>query len=350
MTSEARRFDMRSFAVLVLAGLLAALPASPARAVDQVKTANDSLLGTVKSVSPLAVVVEERNGTSREVPVNEIKSISFDEEPAVLKTARANIEAGRYEDGLSALADLNPAEISRREIVQDVEYYKAYSAAQLALVGGGNIAEVGRMLLGFVNAQNNSYHYLDAQMLFGDLAGAAGNPQAAQNAYKTVGQKAPWPDYRARAAVALGQSYLSEEKYAEASNWFKVALNTPDTVPGIQACKLSATLGEARCLAASGKLDQAIEMVQNIIKQADAEDSQLLAEAYNAMGASYRAGNRPKDALLAFLHVHLVYFNSPPNHIEALQNLVDLWEEEKMPERAEEAARVLRDRYKRSPR
>ncbi len=341
---------MRSLASLVLAGLLVALPASPAHAADQVKTANDLLVGTVKSVSPLAVVVELRNGTTREVPIGEIQSISFDEEPAVLKTARANIEAGRYEDGLAALADLGTDGISRREIVQDIEYYKAYSAAQLALVGNGDIAEAGRLVLGFVNSHTNSYHYLDAQMLFGDLAGAAGNPQAAQNAYKLVGQKAPWPDYRARAAVALGRSYLTEKKYAEASNWFKIALNTQDTVPGIQAYKLSATLGEARCLAASGKLDQAIEMVQNVIKQADAEDSRLLAEAYNALGASYRASNRPKDALLAFLHVHLVYFNSPPNHIEALQNLVELWEEQKMPERSEEAARVLRDRYKRSPR
>ena len=109
-------------------------------------------------------------------------------------------------------------------------------------------------------------------------------------------------------------------------------------------------MGEARCLAATGKLEQGIGMIENVIKQADAEDTALLAEAYNALGASYRASNRPKDALLAFLNVHLVYFNSPQNHVEALQNLVELWNEQQMPERSAEAARILRDRYKRSPR
>lgn len=103
-------------------------------------------------------------------------------------------------------------------------------------------------------------------------------------------------------------------------------------------------------MAAGGKLEPAIEKIDTVIKQADSDDSQLLAEAYNALGASYRASKRPKDALLAYLNVHLVYFNSRQNHIEALENLVELWNEQHMPERANEAAGVLRDRYKRSPR
>ena len=187
-------------------------------------------------------------------------------------------------------------------------------------------------------------------MLFGDLAEAAGKHAAAQSAYKAVGQAAPWPEYRARAGVALGRSYLAEGKIAEASGAFKIALNTPDTAPGVQAQKLAATLGEARCLAANKKIDEATAMIEQVIKQADSEDHELLAEAYNALGSSYRASNRPKDALLAFLHVDLVYFNSPQNHIEALQNLTELWKEQQMPERSAEAARVLRDRYKRAPR
>ncbi len=268
----------------------------------------------------------------------------------MLKTARANIGAGRYEDALAALAELNPAEIDRREIVQDIEFYKVYSAAQMALVGNGDISDAGSKVFAFVNANKDSYHYLNAQMLFGDLAAAAGKTQAAQTAYKMVGQTAPWPDYQARAAVALGRSYLTAAQIPQASASFKAALNLPDTAPGMQLHKLAATLGEARCLAAAKKLPEATEMIENVIKQADSEDAELLADAYNALGASYRASDRPKDALLAFLHVDLVYRSSPQHHIEALQNLVELWNERQMPERSAEAARELRDRYKRSPR
>jgi tetratricopeptide (TPR) repeat protein len=187
-------------------------------------------------------------------------------------------------------------------------------------------------------------------MLFGDLAEAAGKPEAAQNAYRTVGKMAPWPNYRARAAVALGRSYLMQNKTAEASASFKLALNTPDTAPGVQQYKLAASLGEARCLAAAGQQETALDMIDKVIAQADSEDHELLAEAYNARGAAYRANKQPKDALLAYLTVHLVYFNSPQNHIEALQNLVELWNEVQKPERSAEAARILRDRYKRAPR
>lgn len=340
---------MRSKAIQYSIGLALAMVATSIQALDQVKSTEGMVAGTVKSVSALTVVVE-RGATTREIPAGQVESIAFEGEPAVLKTARANIGAGRYEDALASLAEVNTAEIDRREIVQDVEFYKAYAAAQMALVGNGDIADAGSKVYAFVSANKDSYHFLEAQMLFGDLAGAAGKYQAAQSAYKTVGQSAPWPDFRARAAVALGRSYLAEGKIPEASASFKVVLSTPDTTPGVQGYKLAATLGEARCLAAAKKLPEATAMIEKVIQQADSEDSQLLAEAYNALGASYRASDRPKDALLAFLHVDLVYFNSPQNHIEALQNLVELWNEQQMPERSAEAARVLRDRYKRSPR
>ncbi len=340
---------MRRRAILYSVGLAVAIFAARAEAIDQVKTADDSVVGTVTSVSALTVVVE-RNNTVREVPAGQIEAIVFEGEPAVLKTARANIGAGRYEDALAALAELNVAEIERRGIVQDIEYYKVYSAAQMALVGNGDIADAGSKVFAFVSANKDSYHYLDAQMLFGDLAGAAGKTQAAQTAYKTVGQTAPWPDYQARAAVALGRSYLATGQIPQASDSFKIALKMPDNAPDMQAHKLAATLGEARCLAATKKLSEATAMIEKVIKQADSEDTVLLAEAYNALGASYRASDRPKDALLAFLHVDLVYRSSAQNHIEALQNLVELWNERQMPERSAEAARELRDRYKRSPR
>lgn len=339
---------MKRTAILLMVALLAAVFTTNAHALDTVKTADDTVSGEITSISSLQVVVK-RGNASREIQAGDIESINFDGEPAVLKTARIAVSAGRYEDAVEALSGMNTAEIQRRAIVQDIEYYKAYSTAQLALVGSGDIAQAGSMVYAFLNANKDSYHYLDAQMLFGDLAGAIGKPQAAQQAYIAVGKVAPWPAYRARAAVALGRSYLDEGKIAEASNSFKAALSTPDTDAEVQALKLAATLGEARCLAATKKLDEATSMIEKVIKQADSENFELLAEAYNALGSSYRASNRPKDAVLAFLHVDLVYFNSPLNHIEALQNLIQLWNELKMPERSAEAARVLRDRYKRSP-
>lgn len=187
-------------------------------------------------------------------------------------------------------------------------------------------------------------------MLVGQLAMALGNANAAANVYKLVGQNAPWPDYKARAAVALGRSHLAQNQIDEASAAFQAALEIQDASAAVQQAKLAATLGQARCLAATGQIDQASTMIEDVIKQSAPEDARLLAEAYNALGAAYRSAGKPKEALLAFLHVDLIYFSSAQEHIEALYNLVELWNERQMPERSAEAARTLRERYKRSPR
>ena len=57
------------------------------------------------------------------------------------------------------------------------------------------------------------------------------------------------------------------------------------------------------------------------------------------------ASNKPKDALLAFLHVDVLYNTVPASHAEALAKLVPLWEAIGKPGRAREARQLLRERY-----
>ncbi|MDI9444267.1 MAG: hypothetical protein QM844_08880, partial [Planctomycetota bacterium] len=268
--------------VPLLAAAFAATILPAASALDQVKTTERMVAGTITSVTALAVKVEQNNQV-RELPANQIEYVSYEGEPNVLKTARSNVSTGRYEDALAALADLDTATIKRPEVVQDVEFYKAYSLAQMALVGNGDIAEAGSKMFAFVKAHPTSFHYFEAQLLVGQLAMALGNANAAANVYKLVGQNAPWPDYKARAAVALGRSHLAQNQIDEASAAFQAALEIQDASAAVQQAKLAATLGQARCLAATGQIDQASTMIEDVIKQSAPEDARLLAEAYNAL-------------------------------------------------------------------
>ena len=92
---------MKRIAIVSVAAVLVATLATSANALDTVRTADDTVSGTITSVTALEVVVE-RGSTSRKVPAGEIESISFDGEPNVLKTARVSVGAGRYEDALDA--------------------------------------------------------------------------------------------------------------------------------------------------------------------------------------------------------------------------------------------------------
>ena len=55
-----------------------------------------------------------------------------------------------------------------------------------------------------------------------------------------------------------------------------------------------------------------------MIQAAPAEDVPAQAAAYNTLGDCLRAANRPKDALLAYLHTDLLYSKDKEEHPRAL--------------------------------
>jgi tetratricopeptide (TPR) repeat protein len=108
-------------------------------------------------------------------------------------------------------------------------------------------------------------------------------------------------------------------------------------------------VGKARCQIANKQYEEAIKTVDSVITKSDPEQVELNARAYNALGTALKDSGRIKEALLAFLHVDVLYFTVPETHAEALANLADLWQKVHKPERADRARRILEERYKNSP-
>jgi hypothetical protein len=334
--------------------------AAAAWGADTVKTFEKTVAGRIKGMSGLAVTVEPiTGGLDQEIPVNEIDVIFYEDEPTLLKTGRTGIDAGRYNDALDALERINAQDITRREILQDLQYYKALCKAKMALNGEGDIMAAGKAMADWVKANDGNYHYLAGCEVVGDLLVAAGKYDVAEPYYGQLA-KVRWPDYQMRAGVKLGEAQLAAARTAdkedEKQKSLAQALKSFDAVLGMQAGgalaeaeKLAATLGKARCLAEGGKADEAVALATKVIAQGNPEDHELHSGAYTALGIAHRKAGNTKDALLAFLHVDVLYHTSPRDHIEALRNLVDLWNEVQKPERAAEAAAILRERYNRSP-
>ncbi len=105
-------------------------------------------------------------------------------------------------------------------------------------------------------------------------------------------------------------------------------------------------MGKALCLAKTGKADEAISILSDIIKKSDPQiDGKLFARAYNALGNCYLEQKRPKEALMAFLETDLLFFSDSDAHAEALSHLAPLWDERGQADRATDARNKLRDRY-----
>lgn len=309
---------------------------------DVVRVGNENLTGKVSRMTKTEIVLEQGTA-SRTISVNQVQSIAWDGEPALLKSARSAMEVSRYEDVLSILEKVKVDDTLRPEVRQDVEFYRAAASARLALAGTGSIDDAGKLVANFVINYPENYHYWEATRLVAELLLAKGQVDKAIGYFQAVAQ-APWPGYKAQAGADIGWAYLSAKKIDEAEKAFDQVLTLQ--ISGDDTPKLLATIGKARCLAAKGQTDQAISMIQEILKRPDlVENAEIMGRAYATLGLAYRRAGQIKQAIFAFLHVDLLYFRHAPSHIEALQNLVELWPQAQHPERAAEAAKVLKEQY-----
>jgi len=327
--------------------LLATLP-GPAWATDRVRlTAGNTANGTITEMSANEVTVE-LGSNKRTFPVNEIESVQFDSEPNPLTQGRVAVNAGRYSDALTILAKLDDEDLKRVEMAKDVEFFKALCAARLALAGEGSIADAGKKMSAFEKSSGTNYHYYAACETLGNLLLALHKPADAERYYSKLAD-APWPDFKLRAGVLLGQALATQKQFGKAAAKFEEVLAMKATGKEADAFKATALLGKAGAFSALGKADEAGKLIDEIIAKAEPEDSELHAKAYNIQGNSLKAAGKKKEALLAFLRVDLLYPRHPEQHAEALANLATLWTELDKPERAAQALSTLKEKYPSSP-
>jgi len=324
------------------------------RAADQIRIRSEAtaIRGQIMEMAFDKVGID-RTGTGvvEQIAVNKIASISFDDEPTELGSARKNVADGRYEDALTSLGEIPAVNTLRVVVQQDVQFYTALCRAKIALAGSETISvtDAGKELYTFLMANKGNYHYLEANEVLGDMLVATGKYDQAETYYRVL-QSAPWDDYKMRASVLLGRALLAQpEKATEAGRQFQMVLDSTIQGKEADAQRLAARLGKAAFLALTDQADQAVALVQQVIADASPENTSLHAQAYNTLGNAHRKAGRTKEALLAFLHVHVLFHGEAEAHAEALFNLAELWKAVNKQERAVAARQILKSRYGSSP-
>ncbi len=82
-----------------------------------------------------------------------------------------------------------------------------------------------------------------------------------------------------------------------------------------------------------------------MLAKCQADDSRLQAEAYLRQGDCYRAQNKEQDAVLAYLHVDVLFSAEKSQHAEALFQLTKLFTKLAQPARASEHREKLEGEY-----
>jgi len=298
-------------------------------------------------MSPTEVSIDMA-GVVRKFSVNEITKISFGDDPNDLTSARnLAVEQKNYNSAKDQLAKLDPAKVEREYVKQDIIYYKAFVDAKLALTEGGNKKDAAVALYKFYQAYPKSYHFYEAAELLGDLGVATANYESAAKYYGETGLGgAPWPEYKLRAGLAMGRALVMAEKFDDAAQAFDTVSGSAETNAEANALKQHALVGKALCMGQTGKPDEGIAVLTDIVAKNDPQlDGKLFARAYNAMGNCYLQQKKSKDALMSFLKTDLLFFTDSDAHAEALSKLSKLWDETGHSDRGTEARNKLRERY-----
>lgn len=336
---------MKKLALLIAATVLFA---ASAQAIDSVRTsAGSSVNGKVTAISSTAVTVESSSG-AKEIPANDVVSITFENEGTPIKQLRAAAMNGRWEEAQAAIEKLKIDENTRKGIAQDAQFLTAYVAAKLALLGEGEITDAGKMMVEFVNQNPDSYHFFPANEVVGDLLVANRAFGPAENFYAKLA-KSPWPEMQMRAKMAIARARVAQKKMAEAAQMYEEVLAMKAEGERADAYRAEATIGKLRSALETGKADDVIQAVEQIINKADADQADVLGPAYNVLGLALKKAGKTKEALMAFLHVDVLYSSAADAHAEALLNLAELFNGLQQTERAVRARRTLEERYPNSP-
>lgn len=330
--------------VLLMLLVLATSPQlAAAQGLDRVRNRNGIETGKITKMSALGLTLT-KGGVDTKVPVEEITSITFAGEPSDLAPARRSADAGRYKNALEKLDRINLAKVDRTEIQQEIKFLTTYCQAQLALSGQGALAQAQQEVRQFISKNGKSFRVPAAIELLGDVQLASGDYDGARSQYGKLG-KAKAPYFKARSSLLTGRSLHAEGKHREAVAAFDKALQAATGNAIAESQLLEATLHRAVSQAALGEIGPSTDTVKQIIKQADTEDTQLLAQAYNALGDCYLQAGQNKAAKLAYLHVDLLFSGTATEHAKALYQLSQLWDEVGQPTRASDAQKRLQDKY-----
>jgi len=336
--------SMRYVTLAAGAAVLMATVTASAQTYDTVHIVGTApVRGTIVAFSPNDVTIDVPGRGERKIEIHEIRRVTYADDPAGLTRAREALQQGQLEDAMEEIRGVNAA--GRAEVQHDVQFYKALAASRLALAGSGSQKQAAAAMLAFVRANSKSYHFYEAAEVLGDLAMALNNPESAAKYYRSLAG-AGSAELKLKAAVLTGKAEEAAGDFAEALRLYENVAGSAMAGGEVDRLKSLASVGRATCMAQTGKTAEAIKAVETMIETNDPhQDVELFARAYITLGTCHRKMNQPKDALLDYLHVHILFHRDAEAHAEALFYLTDLWDKVQKPDESMRARNLLKQRY-----
>jgi tetratricopeptide (TPR) repeat protein len=298
--------------------------------------------GQVQSESPTEVVVQ-LGATTTSVPTDQIQSIRYDGQSASFPLAEARESSGQLAEAAELFKKAATEAAGKPFPVQAAQFREAEALTDLALIEPERMKDAKDKLTKFLQTYANGRHVASAraclarlQLNSGDFAGAEA----------TIAELSKLPKGGERASVLRTRALAKQGKHQQAiAELEKLIAGAPKGSERRRA----ALLAKSESLAGLKQFKESESLLREVIQSNPPEDALAQAAAYNTLGDCLRAANRPKDALIAYLHTDLLYSKDKEEHPRALHNIVELFRQLKQDARADEFLGRLKQEYPRSP-
>lgn len=325
---------------------LVALPTVVASAADivNVRSSKQRPAGEIVAVSKTALTIKPIAGDNIEVPANDVISVEYEDAPADFRLALSDETAGRLTEALDRLSKVKAANVEDKNIQADVAYAQGRVQARRALVDAAEQQAAIDQLTAAQKAFPDFYRYYESMNYLGQVQLARKDFAAARTAFDELSQ-APFPDFKLAGKIASARILMGEGNTAGAIDGFRDVINTAGQQPVEQARRFEAMLGLARGLMLEGKHEEALTTLREVTRNGPADEAPLQAEAYTLQGTCLENLGRTKEAVLAFLHVDVLFPGESGYHAESLYHLSRLWKAVQLPERSLDAQAKLESKY-----
>jgi len=333
---------MTKYRNLAIAALV--LTASPLWAIDAVtvKSTNKQILGEISTANKTEVTIKPKTGDAVKIPSNDIASIKWEGEPAKLNIAKGDEDRGNYEKALETYTEVHKDASGNLKTYLD--YLITRTMAKQALEDDSKLDDAIKKMEAFLKANPDHVGYYEAQNYLGQIYSSKGDYAKAQAAFEGLG-KAPWKDFQTAAKVAVGRMQLKQNNIDGANKTFEEAASGAAETDAEKARRAEAQVGKAACLVKQAKHEDALKLIDEIIKATSTDEAETMAFAYVLQGDCYQAQKQIKDAVLAYLHVPVLFPKQKAAKAEALYHLAKLSVAIGRRDRAAEARDELMDEF-----
>lgn len=309
------------------------------------KSTTSAAKGEVTEISKTGVTVKPQIGSTVTVPAADIQRIRWDGEPPKLNLARADETGGRFEKALEGYAEsAKDPKANKDNIKMDIAFLIARTTAKMALTDTSKRDEAVTKLEAFRKTWADSFYFYEAAYFLGQVYMAQQDFAKASEAFEELA-RADSEEYKTVAKNASGRLLLQEGKIPEALAAFDAVIGQKAEGAVAQSCRFDALLGKAACQIRQQKHEEAVQTLDAVVTQNAAAEERILAEAYVRQGDSLQALGRVKEAVLAYLHVPVLFPKEAAFHAESLYHLSQLWKLVGKPDRAADAQAKLESAY-----